>query len=140
MTQSHTIGTFASVVFATFALTAVSYGQTNQPTQSKAAAPVTMTECEGTNNCATWTFLGKQGNGRWPSGEVANLSVESLDGDNVVIRRADSTGPSVGLIAVYKGIRHDDRVGAEFTSSWPGHWENKAGSFRLLSCGGPVGR
>jgi hypothetical protein len=88
-----------------------------------------MTECEGTNNCATWTFLGTQGNGQWPSGEVANLSVEHSDTDTVVIRRADSTGPSAGLTAVYKGTRHDDRVGREFTSSWPGHWNNKTGNW-----------
>jgi hypothetical protein len=128
MTQPHALRTFASVVLAIFAMTAVSHGQTTQP-KSQADVPVTMTECEGVNNCATWTFLGKQGNGQWPSGEVANLSVESLDGDNVVIRRADSTGSSAGLTAVYKGTRHDDRVGGEFTSSWPGHWENKAGNW-----------
>src|SRR5206468_1623038 len=45
---------------------------------SQAAVPVTMTECEGVNNCATWTFLGSQGNGQWPSGEIANLTVETL--------------------------------------------------------------
>jgi hypothetical protein len=128
MTQPHTLGTFASVVLAIFAVTAVSSGQTTQP-KSQAAGPVTMTECEGVNNCATWTFLDKQGNGQWPSGEVANLSVESLDGDNVVIRRADSTGSSAGLTAIYKGTRHGDRVGGEFTSSWPGHWVNKAGNW-----------
>src|ERR1022692_2970200 len=32
------------------------------PSKARAASPVTMTECEGTNNCATWTFLGAQGN------------------------------------------------------------------------------
>lgn len=99
------------------------------PSKSKTAVPVTMTECEGTNNCATWTFLGKQGNGQWPSGEVANLSVENFDADTVVIRRADSTGSSAGLTAVYKGTRHGDRVGGEFTSSWPGHWNNMTGDW-----------
>ncbi len=95
----------------------------------KSSAPVTMTECEGTNNCATWTFLGGQGNGQWPSGEVANLTVEHSDKDSVVIRRADSTGPSAGLTAVYTGTRHGDRVGGEFTSAWPGHWSNKPGNW-----------
>jgi len=47
----------------------------------------------------------------------------------VVIRRADSTGPSAGLTAVYKGTRHGDRIGGEFTSSWPGHWANKDGNW-----------
>jgi hypothetical protein len=88
-----------------------------------------MTECEGTNNCATWTFLGTQGNGQWPSGEVANLNVEKLDADTVVIRRADSTGASAGLTAVYQGTRHGDRIGGEFTSSWPGHWNNMSGNW-----------
>jgi hypothetical protein len=96
---------------------------------SKVAVPVTMTECEGTNNCATWTFLGGQGNGQWPSGEMANLSVEHFDADTVVIRRADSTGPSAGLTAVYNGTRHGDRIGGEFTSSWPGHWNNMSGNW-----------
>jgi hypothetical protein len=95
----------------------------------RSGAPVTMTECEGTNNCATWTFLGTQGNGQWPSGEVANLSVEHFDTASVVIRRADSTGPSAGLTAVYRGTRNGNRVGGEFTSSWPGHWNNMTGNW-----------
>ena len=92
-------------------------------------SPTTMSECEGTNNCATWTFLGTQGNGQWPSGEVANLAVEHSDATTVVIRRADSTGPSAGLTAVYKGTRHGDRVSGEYTSSWPGHWKDKSGDW-----------
>ena len=28
------------------------------PPKAKAATPVTMTECEGVNNGATWTFIG----------------------------------------------------------------------------------
>jgi hypothetical protein len=100
-----------------------------QASNSQAAVPVTMTECEGVNDCATWTFLGAQGNGQWPSGEVANLTVETLDGDKLEIRRADSTGASAGLTATYTGTRQGDRVGGEFVSSWPGHWENKAGNW-----------
>src|ERR1700677_470688 len=119
MTQAHSLGTFVWVVLATFAPTTVSYGQSlpsaqkaaQAPSKPKAAGPVTMTECEGTNNCATWTFLGTQGNGQWPSGEVANLTVESGDADTVVIRRADSTGSSAGLTVTYTGTRHGDRIG-----------------------------
>jgi hypothetical protein len=108
---------------------APSRATTQAPAKARAATPVTMTECEGVNNCATWTFLGAQGNGQWPSGEVANLSVERYDDNSVVIRRADSTGSSAGLTAVYTGTRHGDRVGGDFTSSWPGHWDNKAGNW-----------
>ncbi len=127
--------TFLSAALATLALTTLSYGQRTPlaqnaaPQKSKAAGPVNMTECEGTNNCATWTFLGTQGNGQWPSGEVANLSVERFDADSVVIRRADSTGSSAGLTAVYTGTRHGDRLGGEFTSSWAGHWTSKTGNW-----------
>jgi len=113
-------------------LTGIAAAQTpTAPTQSnaKAAVPVTMTECEGTNNCATWTFLGGQGNGNWPSGEIANLSVEKSDDSSVVIRRADSTGASAGLTATYTGTRHGDQVGGEYTSSWPGHWDKKSGNW-----------
>ena len=128
--------TVASVVL-TLTLPLVSSGQSTQParstaqapSKSQAAVPVTMTECEGTNNCATWTFLGGQGNGQWPSGEIANLNVERYDNDSVVIRRADSTGSSAGLTAVYTGTRHGDRVGGEFTSSWPGHWNSMSGNW-----------
>jgi hypothetical protein len=79
MTQQHSLVTLVPVVLATFALANVSYSQNTlpsrsaaqTPSKSKTAVPVTMTECEGINNCATWTFLGTQGNGQWPSGEVA---------------------------------------------------------------------
>ncbi len=99
------------------------------PGEPHSAGPVTMTECEGTNNCATWTFLGTQGNGQWPSGEIANLTVENFDDNTVVIRRADSTGSAAGLTAIYKGTRHGNRLGGEFTSSWPGHWESQEGNW-----------
>jgi hypothetical protein len=100
-----------------------------KPESTQAAVPVTMTECEGVNDCATWTFLGAQGNGQWPTGEMANLTVETLDGDKLEIRRADSTGATAGMTAIYTGTRHGDRVGGEFVSSWPGHWDNKAGNW-----------
>jgi hypothetical protein len=107
-------------------------GSASGPNASKHNAgdvPITMTECEGVNNCATWTFLGKQGNGQWPSGEIASLGVETLDGDSIVIHRTDSSGPSAGLTATYRGTRHGDRIGGEFTSSWPDHWVNKSGNW-----------
>jgi hypothetical protein len=134
MTRTHPLGSFVFVFLAAIAVTGISFGQgASVPKQSSpksgTAVPVTMTECEGVNNCATWTFLGGQGNGQWPTGEIANLSVERSDANSVVIRRADSTGASAGLTAVYTGTRHEDRVGGEFTSSWPGHWENKSGNW-----------
>jgi hypothetical protein len=135
MPQQHSYGRFVPVVLAIFVLAASADGQSTQSAQyaaqpkPRAALPVTMTECEGTNNCATWTFLGTQGNGQWPSGEIANLSVDKFDADSVVIHRADSTGPSAGLTAVYEGTRHGNRIGGEYTSSWPGHWASQEGNW-----------
>src|ERR1700722_5662162 len=134
MSRPNFLRTFLSIA-GTLAICATSYSQATQapqkapPRKAEATLPVKKKELEGTNNWATWTFLGKQGNGQWPSGEVANLTVESLDGDSVVIHRADSTGSSAGLTAVYKGARHGERIGGEFTSSFPGHWEDKAGNW-----------
>ena len=117
MPRPNSFWTFLVVVLGILALATVTYTQTPGPKQNAASSklpapvPVTMTECEGVNNCATWTFLGSQGTGQWPSGDIASLSVERYDADNVVIRRADATGSSAGLTALYTGARHGDRVG-----------------------------
>ena len=108
--------------------TAAAQTAPQQAMASPKATVVTMTECEGVNNCATWSFLGTQGNGKWPSGEEGNLTVEHFDADSVVIRRSDSTGNSAGYTAVYTGKRHGNNVGGEFTASWPGH-ENTTGNW-----------
>jgi len=99
------------------------------PARSESSTPVTMKECEGPDNCATWTFLGTQGNGQWPSGDTANLSVKVTDANKVIIERADSTGSSAGLTAVYRGTRVGNHLSGKFDSSWPGHWTNKSGAW-----------
>ncbi|HEV7671677.1 MAG TPA: hypothetical protein VGS22_24410 [Thermoanaerobaculia bacterium] len=135
MTRQRLVITTLSVALAISAQTAALHAQAGQPADS---SPSTMTECEGVDNCATWTFLGVQGNGQWRTGEVANLYFESvrLNADksvDVVIHRADSTGSAAGLTAVYKGNWRDGRVGGEFTSSWPGHWKSKAGNWYAMT-------
>lgn len=62
---------------------------------------------------------------------MANLTVERYDHSSVVIKRADSTGAAAGLAAAYTGTRHGERVGG-FTSSWPGHWDNKSGNWYAI--------
>ena len=52
-----------------------------------APGPFTLTECEGINNCATWTFLGTLlGSGQWPTGEIANLYFESVNENTLIFR------------------------------------------------------
>lgn len=111
----------------------VVYGQTNQqPTAHPSPAqtpdtPVTVTECDGVNNCANWTFTGKSGYGKWPSGEEAILEVTSLQGNRISIHRTDFKGPTVGFEADYTGERDHSDVGGTFESHYQGavangHW------------------
>lgn len=114
---------------------ATGVGQATSP--SAVPAPFTMTECEGVDNCATWTFLGAQGTGIWKTGEVASLFFQvvkkNVDGSyDVVIHRADSTGASAGLTAEYRGTMRNGRVGGEFTSSWGAHWATKTENWYAL--------
>jgi hypothetical protein len=118
-------------VVATAAMTSTVYGQPSATTHPKASAPILMNECEG-NTCGSWKFLGLQGNGRWPNGDVANL-VYNIEGDTIIIRRADLEGPHAGLTSVYKGTRDDDGISGKFISSWPGHWDRKSGNWYAMS-------
>jgi hypothetical protein len=101
-----------------------------EKSQPRAPISLTMTECEGAGACGTWAFLGSQGNGQWPSGETANLSVKHFDADSVVIRRADSNGPSAGLTAVYSGTRRGDRIAGKFIVTPPGRKDSVSGDWQ----------
>jgi hypothetical protein len=96
----------------------VASGQPHSDKQSE--VPLTMHECEGATNCGTWTFLGTEGSGHWPSGEAATLTIESWDTDTITIHRSDSAGPSAGLTAVYHGSRHGNRIEGQFRAVVPG--------------------
>jgi hypothetical protein len=124
---------FGLIFGAALALPTASHGQSGQSTsdlsKSKASVPVAMKECEGATQCASWSFLGTQGNGQGASGEVENLSVERFDANSVVIRRADSTGTSAGLTADYVGTRHGNHIEGTYHSSWPGHWDSMSGKW-----------
>ena len=113
----------------------------NAPPASKPqrAEPVTITECEqGSNGCATWTFLGPLGNGRGPNDEMENLSF-SINGKTIVFTRTDSTGKTAGLRATYTGTADEDGFSGKFTSSWPGHWEQKSGHWYATPGKAPEG-
>ena len=59
--------------------------------QASSDLPTTMAQCEP-DSCATWTFHGKQGIGRWLTGAVADLTIEHFDNGTVSIYREDRTG------------------------------------------------
>jgi hypothetical protein len=102
------------------------YAQNAVKPASKPEAPkrVVMTECEGIDNCTTWTFLTKKGYGKWRTGEEAVLEVESVKGDELTISRTDVTGSKAGLTGTYKGTLHAGRLGGEFDSHYQGHDES----------------
>jgi hypothetical protein len=86
--------------------------------------PGQMTVCEGPDNakCGTWTFDGADGTGQWPSGEIADLTVQQFDPEWVIIRRSDPAGVSAGLTAIYVGKMRGDRIEGTVTWQWLGHW------------------
>lgn len=111
---------------------AAKQGDTKPPPEKAipmAPVALSITECEGESPCSTWTFLGSRGDGQWPSGEAANLSVQHFDADSVVIYRADWKGPSAGLTAVYRGTRHGDRLVGKFTATLPGQKDSATGNW-----------
>jgi hypothetical protein len=95
--------------------------------KSQAAYRLTMTECEGVDNCTSWTFLssnGWKGYGKWRTGEEAILELESARDGKIVVHRTDVTGSKEGLTATYNGTLHDNRIGGEFKASYQGHNES----------------
>jgi hypothetical protein len=96
-----------------------------QPTSKpQAAYRLTMTECEGIDNCTTWSFLssnGWKGYGKWRTGEEAVLDLRSAENGKVIIERTDVTGAKEGLTATYNGILRDGKVGGEYESHYRGH-------------------
>jgi len=89
--------------------------------------PVAVTECQGVNNCATWTFFNKKGVGRWPTGEQAVLEITSFTNNEIVISRTDVEGTKSGLVATYRGALEDGEVAGRFMATYNGqqdvgHW------------------
>ena len=64
---------------------------------------------------------GKQGQGSWDDGAVADLTVERFEDTAVVIGRADSKGLTSGLSGLYVGAMLDGKVIGVVMLSWPGH-------------------
>jgi len=97
------------------------------PSSSKAAYRLTMTECEGVDNCTTWSFLssnGWKGYAKWRTGEEAILELESPSQGKITIHRTDVQGSKAGLTATYNGTLRGDRLGGEFESRFQGHDES----------------
>lgn len=109
------------------ACTACAQSTTIPPSSSKTAYRLTMTECEGVDNCTTWSFLssnGWKGYAKWRTGEEAILELESPNPGKITIHRTDVQGSKAGLTATYNGTLRQDRLGGEFESHFRGHDES----------------
>lgn len=80
----------------------------------------TMSECEDTSGCTTWSFQDNRGQGRWSNGGIADLVIEQF-GDAVSIRRVDTIGTGAGIKALYTGTRNGDQIVGKLSWTWPGH-------------------
>jgi hypothetical protein len=91
--------------------------------RSEAVYRLTMTECEGIDNCTKWSFLssnGWKGYGKWRTGEEAVLDLEIPENGRVVIHRTDVRGAKEGFTATYDGTLSDGQMGGRYTYSYNG--------------------
>ena len=104
------------------------YAQEAGLTPGKVQAPdrFQMIECEGIDNCTSWTFQtsphGWKGYAKWRTGEEAVLDLSGTSDGKIVVQRTDVVGRKQGLTATYQGsINGDgDQLGGEFKSSYQG--------------------
>jgi hypothetical protein len=90
------------------------------PSPSKAPPLWEVTECEGIDNCATWSFVKEKGYAKWRTGEEAILVIESFNDKDktVTTSRSDVAGPRRGFVVTYTGtILNDSQVGGQYTYS-----------------------
>lgn len=86
--------------------------------------PDILSMCEKVDGCSNWHMTGKQGQGGWDNGAIADLTVERFEDSAVVIRRSDSKGAARGLSGLYIGAMIDGKIIGVVTLSWPGHAPN----------------
>lgn len=105
----------------------------NAPVTPSSQIPVGLEVCMGAcyrdgSNVGTWVFHGTKGNGHWPSGSVAILTVVEWDARKIVIH--DENPPEsreAGLSATYEGTLRNGRIDGIVTLKWPGHFKTPGG-------------
>jgi hypothetical protein len=80
-----------------------------------------VSECEGTNNCATWQFTGGYGTGSWSDGESAVLTITNATKTDehhytVKIHRVDTGGKNRGYKADYDGVIVNGQMAGTYKS------------------------
>jgi hypothetical protein len=102
------------------------------------AIPVSLSMCEESDGCSTWSFQGKEGHGQWSNGASANLLAEHFGDRAVSIRRVDTTGSRQGLTAFYSGARKGDHIEGTLIWSWQHNGQYAAGTTSWHATIGPA--
>lgn len=94
-------------------------------------SPTRILSCESKDDACTgpnarydsaWSFNGTSGAIVSPAGSAgAELLIESMDGDKIVIRRVDRSGPAAGRIATYTGTIHGSHIAGTVQWNWTDH-------------------
>jgi hypothetical protein len=109
----------------TIGFAAATFPTVGNAADGDASVPISMRECEATNHsCGDWVFKDRIGRGVWYDGAYAELKVDYIDSDKIVITRTDSDGRSRGLTARYTGQFDGNRVHGSVVWSWPAAWGN----------------
>ncbi len=97
--------------------------------QSSVPFPFRVVECEAANcmpnesagprNSPIWTFSNTQGLGQFGTGNQP-LTLIHADNEVIAVRREDTSGPAMGLIAVYLGMIQGNRIQGSVTY-WHGN-------------------
>ena len=95
------------------------------------APPARLLVCEAPNDACTlpnasypgeWHFEGTEGSAATPNGPAgARLTIERYDGQTIVIRRFDRSGPTAGLSGLYTGTIEGNKISGTVKWSWEGH-------------------
>ena len=95
--------------------------------QSSSSASL-LAVCEG-DGCSLWEFHGGRATGTFPSGAIANLTIEQFpqsESGTVTIRRADTSGTGKGITGTYTGTRKGSMIEGTLSWTWPGHPDDHA--------------
>jgi hypothetical protein len=109
-------------------LSLLSLSATLLQAQVAAHVPPAMTECEKNLPCITLHFMKGQAEARWSDGTIANLTIESYDGQTIKMKREDSVGLCAGLHGEYVGSLENGGFKGKLTWNWPGHGSLSTGS------------
>jgi hypothetical protein len=119
----------SSVTFAIAILAAILF--LAHGTSAQAGNATRLSECESADNsCAQpnaqyssmWSFDGTTGTITSPASDSgAELTIESMDQDKIVIRRVDKSGPTAGRSATYTGSIHGSHINGIIEWQWPDH-------------------